>query len=191
MGNCLRNSVSSGAVVAAGKNENIKRTSEIPSVHQGLLWDRKRDVYEKYVEIEVLGQGSMGHVARVQVREGTEGGSAFHGKKTRSSSEASLSSLVERRKEKVEYALKSIRLDRVSPNFRRELQNEIEVLKGMVSALVCFLTENCGAWVWRITRHNTLETHSKEQHNRYCPPLFMSRTIPTLSRPLRYIHTVA
>ena len=140
MGNCLSNSTSSAAVVAGEKhhNEDVKNASAHPSVHQGLLRDRKRDVYEKYVEIQVLGQGSMGHIARVRVREGTEGGSAFHGKRTRSDSVASSSSLFERRKEKVEYALKSIRLDRVSPKFQSELQNEIDILKEMVSVQMCF-----------------------------------------------------
>jgi len=143
MGNCLSNSTSSAVGVAGGKHEETKNAPDNPSVHQGLLRDRKTDVYEKYVEIQVLGQGSMGKVARVRVREGTEGGSAFHGKKSRTDSAASSSSLFERRKETVEYALKSIRLDRVSPKFRQELQNEIDILKAMVSGIVFFLAESC------------------------------------------------
>jgi serine/threonine protein kinase len=145
MGNCFSNSTSSAVGVADGKyhHEETKNTSANPSVHQGLLRDRKTDVFGKYVEIQVLGQGSMGKVARVRVREGTEGGSAFHGKKSRTDSAASSSSLFERRKETVEYALKSIRLDRISPRRRRRLQNEIDILKAMVSVIVFFLAESC------------------------------------------------
>ena len=104
----------------------------------------------------------MGHVARVRVREGTEGGSTYHGKNERSLSNASSSSPFERRKETVEYALKSIRLDRVSPNCRRELQNEIDILKGMVSLLeVCFLIDRelCHLALERISQLTTRERH--------------------------------
>ena len=174
MGNCLSNSTSSAAVVAGEKypHEEAKNASSHPSVHQGLLRDRKRDVYEKYVEIQVLGQGSMGKVARVRVREGTEGGSAFHGKKTRSDSVASSSSLFERRKEKVEYALKSIRLDRVSPRQRRRLQNEIDILKAMVSVLAFFL-EEIGVVVQQA--RNSLQGHASTRDVLYCSPLGSSQ----------------
>ena len=104
------------------------------SMHQGLLRERKLDVYQKYSERQVLGQGSMGHVARVQILEGTEGGSAFQPVSKRGflKNGKSNSTLSERRNKRVDYALKSIQLDRVSPSFIEELRNEIEILKGMV-----------------------------------------------------------
>jgi len=157
---------------------SVISTTSHELLHQGLLRDRSMDVYEKYIELEVLGEGSMGHVARVQVREGFEGGSAFRPQQSTqpppkrlsrvqkrkskepevnhsqpsegallvggveppplmtSTSSASFTPttarLFDRRKEKVEYALKSIKLDRVSPIFKKELDNEIDVLKGMV-----------------------------------------------------------
>jgi hypothetical protein len=71
----------------------------------------------------------MGFVARVAVKETQKGGSAFaHNKKNLPGS----MSLSERRKHEVNYALKSIILDRVSPQFIKELKNEIDILKGMV-----------------------------------------------------------
>ena len=155
-------------MVAPGRGhpEETTNTSVHPSVHEGLLRDRKMDVYKKDVEIQVLGQGSMGHVARVRVREGTEGGSAYHGKNERSLSNASSSSLFERRKETVEYALKSIRLDRVSPNCGRELRNEIDILKGMVSLLeVCFSIDRewCREALERISKRSSQLT-TRERH---------------------------
>lgn len=109
-------------------------------MHEGMLRERKYDVYKKYVEQEVLGQGSMGHVARVQIREGCEGGSAFvseHSKHNKKDLGKTTSSLSERRQNKVDYALKSIQLDRVSPQFLDELRNEINILKGLVGWILC------------------------------------------------------
>lgn len=138
MGNCWGKEEKSGG---GGKGEKILHTTNHTSLHQGILRERNLDVYQKYVEQEVLGRGSMGHVARVQVREGTEGGSAFtnsnHGndrghKNPKAPPSSSSSKLSERRHNKVDYALKSIILDRVSPQFVEELKNEIDILKGMV-----------------------------------------------------------
>ena len=106
----------------------LKSASNGGTVHDGILRERNADVYDKYEEIEVLGRGSMGHVAKVRVKDGREGGSAFNKKVITKRASSSLS---ERRKNKVEYALKSIQLDRVSPQFLTELRNEIDILKGM------------------------------------------------------------
>ena len=171
MGNCLGNSASSGAIVAGEKHhhEETKNASEPTSLQQALLRDRKMDVYEKYAEIEVLGQGSMGHVARVQAREGTEGGSAFHGKKNHPRAKEELS---ERRKEKVEYALKSIKLDRVSPIYMTELQNEIDILKGMVS--VCSRVRE--VWVLGSCDErgaNSMQLTTRNRRYTCCPLLYI------------------
>lgn len=122
MGNCL-------AGDEASKDDG-KPTTDHTSLHQGIVRERNNDVYQKYEEHEVLGQGSMGHVARVQIKDGAEGGSAF---KSGSKVTKTSSSLSERRSNRVDYALKSIQLDRVSPMFLEELQNEIDILKTMVS----------------------------------------------------------
>ena len=183
MGNCLGNSASSGAVVTGGKhhNANVKHTTEHTSIHQGFLRDRKMDVYEKYAEIEVLGQGSMGHVARVRARDGTEGGSAYHAKKDHHRGKGS-SSLSERRKEKVEYALKSIKLDRVSPIYMKELQNEIDILKGMVSVEVYFMVARCV----ETNDYKKHVTHNKESTPNVLSSCAHYRTIHISSRPLKY-----
>ena len=75
------------------------------SMHSGILRVRKMNVFEKYETMEVLGQGSMGYVQRVQVKEGTEGGSAVDSSRGQR--------LSERRVNKVDYALKQIQLDKV------------------------------------------------------------------------------
>ena len=179
MGNCLgRDGVGVG-------NEKIQNTTTHASIHQGMLRERKLDVYEKYIEREVMGQGSMGHVARVQVREGLEGGSAFTNSNSssgidnnsKSSPSDNSSSLSERRKTKLDYALKSIQLDRVSPQFLEELRNEIDILKEMVgsremySVWCCLRGTNYGAG-----SHGNL-------------PALLYRTILILSRPTKSIRT--
>jgi serine/threonine protein kinase len=105
------------------------------SIHDGILHKINTDVYGKYQEIEVLGTGSMGHVARVKVKDGVESRSAYRaqtsdsnhsGNKSEIAPRSTSSSISERKKE---YALKSIQLDRVSPAFMDELANEIDILK--------------------------------------------------------------
>jgi serine/threonine protein kinase len=119
---------SSGSAIGGGSGRNGQ------SVHSVLTRHRNDDVYKKYKTVEVLGQGSMGCVSKVQVREGQEGGSAFNPvqKKKRGSKMAASGSLSERRMAKVDYALKQIQLDKVSSAFIEELHNEIDILKGMV-----------------------------------------------------------
>lgn len=101
-------------------------------MHSNMLRHRNKDVFKKYKVVQVLGNGSMGFVAKAKVRSEKVGGSAFRTqglivKKQRGS-------LKERRNHEVFYALKSIQLDRVSPLFLEELQNEISILKEMVRA---------------------------------------------------------
>lgn len=138
------NGAAAGQMTGESTGSAIGKDQHDPnSLHQGILRELKTDVYKKYDEKEVMGQGSMGHVARVQIRDGTEGGSAFNPKKkpkfgfrTSQDSNVSGDNLSERRKEKVDYALKSIQLDRVKPIFVEELKNEIAILKSMVSSLL-------------------------------------------------------
>jgi calcium-dependent protein kinase len=122
-----------------------------------MLHERAASVYEKYEEIEVMGTGSMGHVSKVKIKEGFEGGSAYRASKRRGSGSSSIgagsdaegggsrhgnkdsggtlspatSNISSDRSRRVSYALKSIQLDRVSPSFVGELKNEIDILKTM------------------------------------------------------------
>lgn len=164
MGNCLdggpKDATADGDVgqmdkSAINKDQHKKKVSagtsgrsSVHSIHGGMMRERNIDVYKKYQEVEVLGTGSMGHVAKVQVKDGEEGGSAYrpsasvdsdgtNGKSSRRNNSngktllPATSVLSERRKNKVDYALKSIQLERVSPSFVDELKNEIEILKAM------------------------------------------------------------
>jgi len=134
MGNCFEGTSGGGRGGGISNDSAIggKKDADNVSVHQGILRELNIDVYKKYTEHEVLGQGSMGHVARVQVKEGKEGGSAFNSKHSKKAfGTQSSSNLSERRREKVDYALKSIQLERVSPMFLDELKNEIDILKAM------------------------------------------------------------
>jgi len=105
--------------MSKGENSNIQK---------GILQSHKIDVYKKYTEIEVLGNGSMGHVAKVVLKES---------KSTRRSIDSSNDSEVGFSTAKISsskpatYALKSIQLDRISSTFVTELKNEIDILNTM------------------------------------------------------------
>jgi hypothetical protein len=120
---------------ARPKPSHLSNHSNTTSVHGGILREQTVDVYKKYEEVEVLGNGSMGHVAKVRVREEEVGGSAYrssHSNLDRSHDESdSERTGSERRKFHVDYALKSIQLERVTPSFVDELKNEIDILNSM------------------------------------------------------------
>jgi hypothetical protein len=84
-------------------------------------------VFEKYEILQVLGQGSMGYVAAVQVRSGKVAGSATDPKKKRFNifrKKGSNPKAIEETSEHT-YALKTIQIDRVSTLFIEELENEV------------------------------------------------------------------
>lgn len=128
---------------AAKKPSSDGNRSKVHSLHEGLLHQQTSDVYGKYEEVEVLGTGSMGHVARVKIKDSLEGRSTYRASSSGSSSDENndkqrTSQIVPRKtnssisdRRKVEYALKSIQLERVSPTFIDELNNEIDILKTM------------------------------------------------------------
>lgn len=90
------------------------------TIHSGILQSHTLDVYKKYSEIEVIGRGSMGHVAKVALKETSIAGS----RRGSSNSNRSMS-------KPAFYALKSIILDRISTTFIVELKNEIDILNAM------------------------------------------------------------
>jgi serine/threonine protein kinase len=111
------------------------------AIHSNLLRvQTKADVFKKYEVIEELvGSGSMGTVSKVRIRENKIGGSAFHAKPqsffgkikqrlTLKRDDHQGPSVISR--DHI-YALKSIQLDRVSPAFVDELENEISILRKM------------------------------------------------------------
>jgi serine/threonine protein kinase len=130
-------------------------------IHRGILRVQKdADVFEKYEVVEEIGQGSMGHVSKVRIKETQLGGSAFGPKKRRGGffffgcsctanddvmTNVPRFSASQRSKHEHFYALKSIQLDRISPVFIDELKNEIAILRSMdhmniVKAFEVFLT---------------------------------------------------
>ena len=114
-------------------SESVKTGSTSKnSMQSNMLRHRNLDVFKKYKVVQVLGNGSMGFVAKAKVRDKKVGGSAFTKKNILGiNTKTSSSSLSERRTFDVLYALKSIQLDRVSPLFLDELRNEIDILKSL------------------------------------------------------------
>lgn len=116
-----------------------ERTSSVSSssIHYNILKESKESVFDKYDILEVLGQGSMGFVARVKVKSGKVGGSATE-PKTKKGPLVGLGLAFRRKaiknpKEIQEtsdhvYALKSIQVSRINPVFLEEMENEVRTL---------------------------------------------------------------
>ena len=173
MGNCQSNK----PVVASNtpNNSNGKRPNKDPtSLQEGLLRERNLDVYSKYQQLEVLGQGSMGQVVRVRLIDDPLKGSKLATDRNQIlASTNSTSNISEKRYDKVEYGLKSIHTDRVSPQFLQELKNEIEILRKMVrqcSSLSLY---------FGVISLKSDSIVARVHH----------RTIPILSRPMKSITT--
>lgn len=143
----------------SGKKQSLtkKASSRTSTIHSGILKEHNLDVYKKYTETEVLGNGSMGHVAKVVVKEEYAGGSAYvssggvfakknstvgNAKPVKDAFEASFQSSFDDNNSQIPstrssagaastYALKSIQLEKVSTAFIEELKNEIDILKTM------------------------------------------------------------
>lgn len=99
-----------------------------------MLRERNDKVLDKYEIVERLGQGSMGSVSMVRVKEEARGGSAYtHKRKGLFGIGATTvkAQRGEKREVKVDYALKTIMVSRISPEFVDELKNEINLLKQM------------------------------------------------------------
>jgi len=141
MGNCIEGTKSSGqeGKTAPVQSKNGKKTAaaspDTSTIHKGILQSHTLDVYQKYKEVEVIGKGSMGHVAKIILNESTR--KSYTSSRRSQRSEAGddnignanfLSSVVSKPST---YALKSIQLDRISATFIVELKNEIEILNAM------------------------------------------------------------
>jgi serine/threonine protein kinase len=117
------------------------------SFHGKILRESKDNVFDKYEILQVLGQGSMGYVAKVRVKSGRVAGSATDPKKKKGGGPLGLGiiNVFRRNKEKDGmdnptaiqetsehvYAIKTILVERVSPLFIKELENEIDILRSM------------------------------------------------------------
>lgn len=105
------------------------------SLHGNILKESTENVFDKYEILQVLGQGSMGYVAKVKVRSGRVGGSATDPKKKKGPLGLGLMGAfrkkglqnpktIEETSDHV-YAIKTIQIDKVSPIFVQELENEV------------------------------------------------------------------
>lgn len=111
------------------------------SIHSNILREiDNNDPFKKYEVVQVLGEGSMGAVFKVQIRKSHVGGSAFRPKKQKGLMKL-FHFLVKHEKHSGEpsqisehtddfiYGMKRIMLDRISPIFIEELKNEIDILR--------------------------------------------------------------
>ena len=109
-----------GSCIKGGKEGNQHKAE---SIHHAMLRERNDNVLDKYTIVKRLGEGSMGSVSLVRVKESAIGGSAF---KTKEKGPLGLfsrtkkhGSVKQKRAVEVDYALKTIILSRVSSEFVR------------------------------------------------------------------------
>jgi len=124
---------------STGKSDSSRNGSRSQSLHRNVIRERTDEVEKKYEVLQVLGEGSIGAVSRVRVRPEAVGGSAYNsdhddggcfGCCLPKSNEKNRSP-VNDRNAKVEYAMKSIQLRRISAEFVEELRNEVEILRNL------------------------------------------------------------
>uniref|UniRef100_A0A7S3P976 Calmodulin n=1 Tax=Amphora coffeiformis TaxID=265554 RepID=A0A7S3P976_9STRA len=107
------------------------------SFHGNILKESTERVFDKYEILQVLGQGSMGYVAKVKVRSGRVGGSATDPKRKKGLFAAFRKHKGPENPKEIEetsnhvYAIKTIIIEKVSPAFIQELENEIDILRSM------------------------------------------------------------
>ncbi|GAX17198.1 hypothetical protein FisN_10Lh047 [Fistulifera solaris] len=112
------------------------------SIHSNILREIDNDdPFRKYEVVQVLGEGSMGAVFKVQIRKSQVGGSAFRPRKQKGLMK--LFRFLKHDKHSVQplhvsehtddflYGMKRIMLDRISPAFIEELKNEIDILRNL------------------------------------------------------------
>jgi calcium-dependent protein kinase len=113
--------------------------SRSQSLQTNVIRERTDEVEKKYEVLQVLGEGSIGAVSRVRVRPEAIGGSAYNSDHDDSGcfgcclpkSNGKNRLPISDRNVKVEYAMKSIQLRRISADFVEELRNEVEILRNL------------------------------------------------------------
>jgi len=65
------------SATAVKKDRNSSASGRPSTIQAAILVEHSVDVYKKYTETEVLGNGSMGHVAKVKINDDFRGGSAY------------------------------------------------------------------------------------------------------------------
>lgn len=123
-----------GSCLSCLEGDEEKKSTLAASLHTGMLRERNDNVLDKYEIIKRLGEGSMGSVSMVRVKDSARGGSAFKHKKKGWFGVVITSvkgGIAEKRAVQVDYAMKTIIMSRVSPEFIEELKNEIALLKQM------------------------------------------------------------
>lgn len=121
MGNCWKGN---------GKSEN-NQNSRHTSLHQNVIRFQNKDPRSKYEVVQIIGEGSIGSISRVKIKDSKVGGSAYKVDDGCFGFCSSRKKPVQDRKVNTEYAMKSIQLRRVTPQFIDELRNEIDILRDM------------------------------------------------------------
>lgn len=129
----------------SGSHHRATSSATSSSLHGNILKESTERVFDKYEILQVLGQGSMGYVAKVKVRPGRVGGSATEPKKKKGPLGLGIVNAFRKKRpnnpKEIEetshhvYALKTIIIEKVSPAFIEELENEVSNVKGCVTVI--------------------------------------------------------
>jgi serine/threonine protein kinase len=118
-------------------------SSHSGNLNTNMLRHRDDDVMSKYTVVKTIGEGSMGAISKAKIKEDKIGGSAYqtnddgicgcfpHPFKKNKPQNGAVSERNGRRETEVFYALKTIMINRISPEFVEELRNEIDILKSL------------------------------------------------------------
>jgi serine/threonine protein kinase len=109
---------------------------------------RADDFLDKYVIVKHIGEGSMGFISKAKIKSSKIGGSAYNDQrhdlvdgcgcfgflvwfKRKNQKSRNDNTREGRREGEIYYALKTILMSRICPEFIDELRNEIEILKDL------------------------------------------------------------
>lgn len=110
------------------------------TLNSNLLRHLGGDVTKKYEIVKDIGMGSMGAISKAKIRPSKVGGSAYatdangcgcFGFSVKKKAKKEVPPERSTRNDTIYYALKTIMISRISPDFIEELKNEIDILKSL------------------------------------------------------------
>jgi len=108
------------------------------TLNTNMVHERHGDVFKKYEVVHTIGEGSIGAISKARIRDKMKGGSAYHPEPQNliqqwipHKDHKGTLPKSQQRSVDVYYALKTIQLSRITPEYIDELRNEICILKSL------------------------------------------------------------
>lgn len=122
---------------------------------------RHEDILSKYILVRKIGEGSIGSISQAKVRPDKIGGSALkshHGGirgcfgLCYKSTDTTLSHSSAKRNSEVFYAVKTIMVNRIKPEYIEELRNEIDILRTLDHPNIVKVSSTQGSYCQTLSR---------------------------------------